>query len=149
MKYRYLILSVLVLVMLSTALVIHTPGIAQSQADGREKLVGTWRLISAKYGGQESTLPQEGITLKHITPTHFTWMTYEDKTTLITRAGGGTYALHGEKYTESAQYGIGNDFEVIKRKDHSFSYRIEGGKWHNVGALDNGREISEVWELIK
>ena len=32
------------------------------------KLVGTWRPISMKFGGQESDLPKTSQTYKHVTP---------------------------------------------------------------------------------
>lgn len=152
MKNKYLAAAAVAVVMFLAALaavVIHGAGSTQSPADGRAKLVGTWRLASGKYGGRESPLPEKSTTFKHVTPTHFTWMIYEGETGRITRAGGGTYTLQGDKYTESAQYGIGGDIDTMKGKDHTFSCRVEAGKWYSTGALANGMEISEVWELVK
>lgn len=122
-------------------------GHIESQSDCQGKIVGTWRLVSAKFGGKESPLAKETITLKHVTGTHFTWMSYDGGTGQISRTGGGTYTLT-DKYTERAEYGFGKDFEVIKGKEHAFSCRVEGNNWHHTGALANGLEIVEVWQLV-
>ena len=118
------------------------------ESDTAKKLVGTWKLLSAKYGGTESKLPQEATTLKHITPSQFQWVTYDGDGKIIRSAGGG-YVLQGEDYTETPEYGLSGDFDVIKGKSHSFKCRIEGNQWHHEGKLDNGLTIEEVWERVE
>jgi hypothetical protein len=112
------------------------------------KLVGTWRMASAKFGGQESDLPQMSVTFKHVTPAGFMWLSH-DKDGLITRAAGGTYTLRNGKYTEKIEYGMGDDFEVIKKAKISFTCKVEGDKWNHTGELPNGTTIEEVWERVK
>ena len=54
-----------------------------------KEIIGTWRMVSAKYGGSETDLPNKKIVLKHITPTHHTWMRIEpDSGEVVTMAGG-------------------------------------------------------------
>src|SRR5262245_27274181 len=57
------------------------PALASPQeSDTSSKLLGTWRLVSATYGvpgDQFHYVPQGLVHLKHITPTHFTVITYE------------------------------------------------------------------------
>ena len=44
------------------------------------KVIGTWKMISAKYDGEEADLTNAEITLKHITPGNFIWVTYDSET---------------------------------------------------------------------
>jgi hypothetical protein len=111
------------------------------------KIIGTWKLVSAKYSGQEVKFPEGNTMLKHITPSQFMWATY-DKEGKVYRAAGGTYTLKGDQYAEAPEYGIGQDFEMIKGKTHIFTCRIEGDTWHHDGKLSDGQTIEEVWERV-
>jgi hypothetical protein len=112
------------------------------------KLVGTWKIVSAKYGGQQSTLPKVYTTLKHITPTHFMWATY-DEVGKVTRTGGGSYAFNGMTLEETPTYGLGADFDVVKAKRQTFECKVEGKSLYLNGTLSNGRTLEEVWELVE
>jgi hypothetical protein len=116
---------------------------------GAGKHIGTWRLVSAKYNGVESDLPRSGVTLKHITPGNFVWLTYDSETKKITRAAGGTYTLTGDKYEEQPQYGLSGDFDTVRDNRHAFTMKIDGDTWHHDGALAGGLKIEEVWERVK
>ena len=128
---------------------------APARADGPKedgkfgnKLIGTWKLVSAKYGGQESNF-EEGVTkIKHVTSTQFMWASY-DRDGKITRAAGGDYTLSGDAYEETPEYGISSDFNQIKGKPATFKWKIEGNKWYHNGKLSNGLLIEEVWERVK
>ena len=112
------------------------------------KLVGTWKLVSAKYGGQESAPLQETTTIKHVTPTQFMWVSY-GKDGKVTRAAGGSYMLKGEVYEETPEYGISSDFDIIRGKPQTFTWKVEGNKWYHNGKLSNGLTIEEVWERFE
>lgn len=119
----------------------------QAGAKLEEKLLGTWKLISARYGGREAKFP-EGVTmLKHVTSTQFMWATYDGEGKL-TRAAGGGYMLTGGVYEETPEYGISRDFDLIKGKTHTFQCKIEGNRWYNDGKLSSGLTIEEVWERV-
>jgi hypothetical protein len=115
----------------------------------RAKLVGTWKMASAKFGGQVSDLPEKAVTYKHVTPAGFMWESHEKDTGKVFRAAGGTYTLKGDNYTETIEYGLGDDFEVIKKSAPTFKCKIDGDKWFHTGALANGQTIEEVWERVK
>src|SRR6266404_6230533 len=108
------------------------PDEPKGDAKSDNKLVGTWKMVSAKYGGQEAQLPEGVTTLKHITPTQFMWASY-DKDGQVTRAAGGDYTLKGEVYEETPQYGMSSDFDLIKGKVHKFKWKVEGKKWYHNG----------------
>jgi hypothetical protein len=111
------------------------------------KLVGTWKLTSAKWGGEAVSLEKDAPTLKHITPTHYTWLTYR-KTGEVFRAAGGTYTLRGGEFVQQCEYGVGQDFAVVRGKN-TYKCRVEGDKWFHTGRLPNGLTIEEVWERVR
>jgi hypothetical protein len=113
------------------------------------KVIGTWKLVSATYGGEKVDLEELGITLKHITPTSFVWLSYDPDTKLVSRTSGGTYTFKGDQFEETPQYGFGEDFDIIRAKPHSFTIKIDGDKWHHNGTLSNDLKIEEVWERCK
>jgi hypothetical protein len=86
--------------------------------------------------------------IKHVTPAQFMWVTY-DKDGHVTRTAGGSYTLKGDTYEESPEYGLSQDFEIIKGKTHTFTCRIAGNTWHHDGKLNNGETIEEVWERME
>jgi hypothetical protein len=112
------------------------------------KLVGTWKMVSAKYGGQEFKSPEGTTTLKHVTPAHFMWASY-DKDGVVARTAGGTYTITGETYEETPAYGMSSDFDIIKGKAQTFKWKVDGNKWHHNGQLSNGLTIEEVWERVE
>ena len=112
------------------------------------KLIGTWRTVSAKFGGQEVVRPEGHTTLKHVTPTQFMWTTF-DAEGQMSRAAGGSYTLKGEDYVETPEYGMSDDFQVIKGKAQKFTWKVEGNKWYHNGKLSNGLTIEEVWERVE
>src|SRR5262245_58594379 len=103
-------------------------------APAENKLVGTWRLVSAKYGGREVKFPEGYTMLKHVTPTQAMWATY-DTDGKVTRAAGGPYTLRGDTYEETPEYGISRDFDIIKGKAQTFKWKVEGNKWFHDGKL--------------
>lgn len=135
---------------LAAAVVLMGAGLLAADEPAKEsnKLVGTWKLVSGKYGDQESKLPEGTTMLKHVTPTQFMWATY-DKDGKVFRAAGGYATLKGDVYKESPEYGISADFDIIKAQTHVFKATIEGNKWHSVGELANGQTIDEVWERLE
>jgi hypothetical protein len=112
------------------------------------KLVGTWKRISAKYDGQESTLPDGVTQVKHVTPTHFMWAIYGEDGKLLA-ALGGTYTAKGEEYIETPEYGVGEGLDPLKGKQQAFKWKVEGNKWSHTGKLSSGTTIEEVWERVE
>jgi hypothetical protein len=119
----------------------------QSKAED-SRLIGTWRVLSGKYGGQEFKRPEGLTTVKHVTPTHFMWVTY-DRNGKVTRAAGGRYTLKADTYEETPEYGIGEDFDTVKAKAQTFKWKVDGNKWYLDGSLSNGQTLEEVWERVE
>jgi hypothetical protein len=112
------------------------------------KLVGTWKLVSAKWSGAERKF--EGITiLKHVTPAQFIWVRY-DTNGIVKHSMGGGYTLKGENYEETTDYGTtSGDFTAMRGKVHTFKVKIEGNKLYQKGKLNGGLTIEEVWERVE
>src|SRR5947209_5542264 len=85
----------------------------------QERRIGTWRLVSARYGGEDHKSPEGTTTLKHVTPSQFMWASYGADGT-VTRAAGGRYTLKGDVYEETPEYGLSGDFDIIRGKAQSF-----------------------------
>ena len=120
----------------------------KGEARTANKLVGTWKLVSARYGGRESTLPKEATTLKHVTPTHYMWVTF-DKDGQVTRTQGGSYVFDGGVLKSTPEYGLGREFEAIKGKQQLFKVKFDGNRWTQSGTLSTGTTLEEVWERVE
>jgi hypothetical protein len=129
---------------------IATAWSADPKVDAKSgnKLLGTWKMVSAKYGGEKFEFEEGVTTIKHVTPTQFMWASY-GKDGKITRAAGGDYTLEGEVYEETPRYGMSSDFDLIRDKAQTFKWKVEGNKWYHNGKLSNGQTIEEVWELVE
>jgi hypothetical protein len=121
---------------------------SKTAAETPNQLIGTWKLVSGKYGGREYKAPAGRTMLKHVTPSQFMWVTYGADGKVI-GAAGGRYTLQGEDYDEHIEYGIGSNYEVVKGQTHSFHWKIDKNQWLHSGKLANGLTIEEVWERVE
>jgi len=120
----------------------------KAEAKPENRLVGTWKMVSAKYDGKGVTFPEGSTRLKHITPTQFMWASY-DKDGKVDAALGGPYTLKGDKYEETPEYGIGDVLELLKGKPQSFECKVEANKLYQNGKLSSGLTLEEVWERVE
>jgi hypothetical protein len=139
-----------------TSLVLFVGGVAAlaspPELDTKGKLLGTWRLVSATYGAPGDQLhyvPQGLVHLKHLTPTHFTVVTYETQSRKVTITGGGRYSLQDGLYKEAVDYAVGGTLPELLGKEQSFTLQLEGDRWTHSGTLTNGQMINEVWERVR
>jgi hypothetical protein len=75
------------------------------------------------------------------------WLSYDADGKMI-RGAGGSYTLKGEDFSDTPEYGMGDDFNVVKGKTHVFKCKVEGDKWYHTGKLESGLVIEEVWERV-
>jgi len=111
------------------------------------ELLGTWKLVQAKYGGKEAVMPRGHIEYKHVTPVHYMLASTNDGN--LVAAWGGPYTVKGDKYEETAEYGMSEIFTNIKGKPHTFTWKVVGNKWFHSGTVENGFTIEEVWERVE
>src|SRR5687768_605644 len=69
---------------------------------GAAQHVGTWKLVSTKYGSATEHSPFSGTRIKIINPTHFTWLQVQSGKVAVT--AGGKYTLTNGAYTESIDF---------------------------------------------
>lgn len=108
----------------------------------RRALLGTW----------ESTLPagtpKSMRCVKHITPTHWTWVAYDRDTKVALSACGGTWTLKGDKYEETNEFAT-EDMKHARGKAFAFNYKIDGDKWFLKGGPDLEIHVDDVWVRLK
>jgi len=112
--------------------------------------LGTWQLISYKYGEADkwSEASRNQKRLKLITPTHFTWIAYEPASGKVLSMAGGPYTLSGLNYIESIEY-AGEGMTDYLGKKQSFTIQLETDKLRQSGQLSDGTKIEEVWQRVK
>ena len=120
----------------------------KAEAGEENKLVGTWKMVKAKFGGKDHKIPEGTTQLKHITPTQYMFVDI-DKDGNIVDARGGPYTLKGEKFESTPEYGISGGFEALKGRRQLFECKVEGDKWYHSGTMTNGLTIEEVWERVE
>ena len=142
---KALIVIVLAAVVLAATLVAQQP-----TAKGSGTHLGTWQLVSTKYGDAKdfSDFPKEQRRVKLITATHFTWVQYDVATKKVESTAGGPYTLDGGSYTESIEF-VGTGMETYLGKKQSFTIKVDGDKLYQSGQLSDGLKIEEVWQRLK
>ena len=90
-------------------------------------ITGTWKLeayrhdISANsFTARPGNIPE----IKFISGNNFCWVSYDSNTRKILSSAGGTYAVEGDTYTESIDYGLGMDAYLGTKS--VFKIKIEG-----------------------
>jgi hypothetical protein len=111
--------------------------------------LGTWQLVSGKYGGTAASPGKDERHVKIITATHFVWVAYDDKERVVTSSMGGSCSLQGNKYTETVEFFVPESMRAYLGKKQEFTIRVEGDKLYQSGKLSDGMEIEEVWQRVK
>jgi hypothetical protein len=121
-----------------------------SDEEIRKQLVGSWRIVSASFGGVPSELHKNSITIKHITPVHLIWIGYQPDDRKIFRSAGGSWKVVNGKYIETMRYGLDENFKQnVFGKEFPFDCRFDGDLWIQSATLPNGSEMIETWQRIK
>ena len=116
----------------------------------RKQLIGSWRIVSASFGGVPSELHRNSITIKHITPVHIIWIGYQPDDRRIFRSAGGSWKVVDGKYIETMRYGLDEKFKQnIFGKDFAFDCKFEGDLWIQSAKLPDGSDMIETWQRIK
>lgn len=116
----------------------------------RQKLIGTWRIVSASIDGKASELHRTSITLKLVTPTHMIWIGYQPEDRRIFRSAGGSWKVLDGRYVETMRYGLDATFrEGSFGKSFGFDCRFEGNRWIQSGTMPGGVFLEEIWERLE
>lgn len=137
----------------------------QEEPVAMESLEGSWRMIS--YRDQTDTAwkshPDTRIYEKHISPTHFCWISYETDQDTLLGSGGGTYIYDKESgtYTEDIKFFLPAGSQLLGQSI-PFKVHFEDGKWYHTGfskvfefdpetgenVVTDSTKIEEIWERI-
>jgi hypothetical protein len=122
----------------------------QKVTDATAQHVGTWKLVSTKYGDAKdfTKYGETSSRLKLINPTHFTWIEVDATTKKVLSSAGGSYKLSGNTYTETIDF-AGDGMDAFLGKSQKFTIKIEGDKLFQSGELSNGLKIEENWERVR
>jgi hypothetical protein len=114
---------------------------------GEKDLMGTWKMVSYKYGtGEKTAWPDDVKAIKLITPGHFTWIHYTTKDNTVYDSAGGTYVFDGVNYTENVEFGAKAMVHYFGKSQ--FKIKIEGDQMFLSGSLSDGYKIEEVWKKL-
>jgi len=129
------------------ALTAALPG-AEKPAQDEGSHLGTWRLVSAKYGDAKefSDVSNQEPHIKMLTADRFIWVIYNSKTKLISLSMGGSYRLQGDRYTETVEFFLPEGMKIYVGKEQVFTIRVEGDKLFQSGKLSDGEKIEEIWQ---
>lgn len=122
----------------------------KTEQELRDKLVGSWKIVSASFDGKPSELHRTSITIKHITPVHVIWIGYQPEDRRIFRSAGGSWTTKEMKLVETMRYGLDEKFrEGSFGKSLAFDCRFEEDRWIQSGKLPNGVFLEEIWQRVK
>jgi len=101
-------------------------------------ILGTWVLVKYKNDSSDAWLEHPPFVkyLKHITPTHFTWIYYDGDGDQVLGAGGGTYSFDGKEYIENITYFHPPGSNQIGQS-YPFKAVVTENRWNHSGYLNN------------
>ena len=108
---------------------------------GRE-LLGTWESI------QPPGSPKAMRTVKHVTPTHWTWVAYDRENKMVVTAAGGTWTIKDGKYEETCDFTTEN-FQHVRGKSFPYNFKVEGDRWTLNGGALGANQNDDVWTKVK
>ncbi|WP_201747840.1 hypothetical protein [Dyadobacter flavalbus] len=118
-------------------------------------ITGTWELVSSRViakGDTTVTYPVEGQEMiKMFAGNHFSFLKHDTKQgkgdSAVFDAGGGTYELKGEDYSEHLQY---CNYREWENRDFHFKLRTKGDSLiqsgiEKIDSLNINQEILEIY----
>ena len=110
----------------------------------RKGLVGTWQNVSMKLPEQFKDVK----TVKHITPTHYTWVTYDAKKMTALATSGGTWSLEGNIYKEKCEF-VSTGMEHLKGNEYAFILMFDGDEMSIRSAPGTNIQVDEAYRRLK
>ncbi len=108
----------------------------------KRELLGTWECVSF----QEA--PKEMLHIKNITPTNYTWVTYDRLANAILATSGGTWSFKDGKYVEACEF-ASDSHQHLRGKTNTFNINVAHNKWDHRGVPGTEIEVDEVWSKMK
>ena len=142
--------TTLILTSLSLILYLGCTSEKASEEDLQEiSLEGTWRLVKTIEIGHEDTTDRRDsghkMYMKHLNKTHWTWAEYDYANNQLLGAGGGTYTLDGNIYTEDIKFYFPPGSSELGQAI-PFTVKMEDGLWRHAGYVKMMEFDSETGE---
>lgn len=132
-------------ILMAIALTIVAAAPRENPAD--TKIVGAWKVVRAQYGSEPmQDFGKDDLSYKMFTGTRWSGAFYNRATKKFDGAGGGSYTIKGDQYTEKIEY-YSWDSEVVG-KTFTFTLKMENGMLHQSGTIvykDNSNYIIDEW----
>jgi hypothetical protein len=110
----------------------------------RKGLVGSWNCVLKDLPEQFKDVKH----VKHITPTHWTWVTYDAKEMKVMAAAGGIWSLAGDNYKEKCEFSSPG-YEHTRGKEFTFILKFDGDELSIKSAPGTTIDVDEVWNRMK
>jgi hypothetical protein len=105
-------------------------------------IIGTWQLVWPETADHEREI-------KLITPTHFTWTTWNTTTHEVLATGGGPWTLVGSNYCEQLLFAKGA-IESRAGQVLCFDLQVKGDTLIQVGQGGSpGSFVREIWRRLR
>ena len=108
----------------------------------RRELPGTWDCV------MQDDVAAQISHIKHVTPTHYTWVTYDRQRNAILAVSGGTWSLQDGKYQEACEFASASH-EHLRGKTFQFKIDLVRDKWSIQGVPGTEIEVEEIWKRVK
>jgi hypothetical protein len=108
----------------------------------KRELPGTWECVSFPDN------PKEMLHIKHLTPTHYTWVTYDRQANAILATSGGTWSFKDDKYVEACEF-ASDSHQHLRGKTYTYTINVARNKWDLKGVDGTEIAVDEVWSKMK
>ena len=112
----------------------------------RDRIMGTWELVSADYSGQPRAAGTTQV--KMISDKRFMWIQYDAAKNKTLESGFGTYVVNGDSYIEHTELlDVNGDASSFVGKDLTFTVHIDGDTMVQTGSVGQ-LALKETWKRI-
>ncbi len=107
-------------------------------------ILGTWMNLSLRLPAQFKDVKS----IKHVTSTHFTWVTYDTKKMTVLATAGGTWTLSGDIYREKCEF-VSPGFDHLKGNEYAYILKYKGDELSIRSAPGTAIDVDETWRRLK
>jgi hypothetical protein len=106
-----------------------------------QQLLGSWESLSPQAS-------KAARTVKHVTPTHWTWIAYDHENKMVLAGAGGTWSIKGGKYEEAVEFTTDN-FPQARGKSPAYGFKVDGDLWTLKRGPEFEIQTDETWRRAK
>jgi hypothetical protein len=107
----------------------------------KEQLVGTWECTSLE-------LPKGIVHRKLVTPTHFTWTTFDRDNKTVLACAGGTWSVKEGTYTEHVEFAT-EGHQHLRGNTYTYQVKVKDDEWSVSNKPGGDFDVNEVWKRVK